>query len=99
MHRLPILARAAAWLVAAAAVAASGTAAAQPLAQAYCTSTSNLNRVALGEQAMRFDCPGVAARPLSAAALGRLGWRVQAAIAFGAQTMSPRAGIFIERGR
>lgn len=66
--------------------------------QTYCNSTSNLNQVALGYAAMRFDCPRIAAEALSVAALGRLGWRVQAAIAFGDETTNPRAGIFLIKG-
>ena len=31
-------------------------------------------------------------------ALGRSGWRVQAAIAFGDETTSPRAGVFLLQG-
>jgi long-subunit fatty acid transport protein len=66
--------------------------------QIYCNSASNLNRVALGDAAMRFDCPRIATEPLSVAALGRLGWRVQAAIAFGDETTNPRAGVFLLKG-
>lgn len=86
------------WTAALLAASAATPALAQTAEQTYCTSSSNLNRVALGSQALRFDCPDIAATPLSVAALGRLGWRVRAAIAFGAQTMAPRAGIFVERG-
>ncbi len=66
--------------------------------QIYCNSTSNLNRVALADAAMRFDCPRIATEPLSVVALGRLGWRVQAAIAFGEETTNPRAGVFLIKG-
>ncbi len=69
-----------------------------PVRQTYCNSASNLNQVALGDAAMRFDCPRIASEPLSVAALGRLGWRVQAAIAFGDQTTHPRAGVFLLKG-
>jgi hypothetical protein len=70
---------------------------ARPLQQAWCVSASNLNRIALGDASMRFDCAGISAAPLSVNALGRLGWKVQAAIAFGDETTSPRAGVFLVR--
>ncbi len=70
---------------------------ARQVEQTWCVSAGNLNRVALGDASMRFDCAGISDAPLSVAALGRLGWKVQAAIAFGDQTTRPRAGVFLVR--
>ena len=69
-----------------------------PVRQTHCNSASHLNQVALGDAAMRLDCPRIASEPLSVAALARSGWRVQSAISFGDQTTNPRAGVFLLEG-